>query len=365
MHKQLFKICLFALSISILTITSAAQAPIPTWYGSFSFGGQTYNYTMIGNDPHSQNMNGTTTIPVTIVPVVFTYFAGGDPKNTQDGVTFDPYEPFCGSVASGVTTVKNSPLFQPYPFYAGPSPFGGGQTSVGTTQYIDAFQRANFWKYIAQYDGTLAEYHVKFNFPMNHSLTKFDTVPGDSFSPVVADSQTPCGPKKMLTVSMSTMIQKIVDRLRSLGALNDTSMLYIFLTRNTQFDLGAAGKLGGTHSGVPGGAAIVLASIADPGIFPGAQQDVYFLAHELAEWVNNPYVHNPTPVCGPVSNLEVGDPVNGTGMSIFINGFTYTLPDLVFVAGFAREAWPPTGPDPAIPVSGGYTFFGVNPNPCH
>ncbi len=346
MQKQMLRTCLLAFSVYTLITAAAAQSPIPSWHGSFTYD-KTYTYTMIGENPNLQNANGTTIIPVKIIPVTFTYTANGQT------IIFDPNTPFCGAGTSGLTTVTNSPLFQSYPFYASPSPFGGGLTFVGNTQYVDAFQRANFWGLIAQYERSSSEYHVKFGLPQLLAPRNFNIAPGDGSSPVVVDRQTPCGTEKMLTISnMPLLINDII--VNQLGIGNDNTTLYIFLTRNTQF-VTNIGTVGGSHSqGSPNGITFVNASIADPGVFAAPQQDVYFLAHELAEWTDDPYSppFNGAPACvGGV--LEVADPVNGTGMSVFANGFTYNLPDLVFLTWFARGA-----PNPA---SGGYTFFGANP----
>jgi hypothetical protein len=47
--------------------------------------------------------------------------------------------------------------------------------------------------------------------------------------------------------------------------------------------------------------------------------DTYFAAHEINEWVNDPFGNNPTPTWGKIgqvtgcqNNLEVGDPLTGT-----------------------------------------------------
>jgi hypothetical protein len=40
-----------------------------------------------------------------------------------------------------LTLMAQSPIFQSEPFQFGP-------TAIGTTQYIDAFQRGNFWQFV-------------------------------------------------------------------------------------------------------------------------------------------------------------------------------------------------------------------------
>src|SRR5215469_13056548 len=106
----------------------AASTPLATWNGSFSYGGRTYRYNMVGSAPSS---NTATTIPVYIIPVKIVITR----RTTK--VTFDPQH----ILSNGNTVVQNtvdSPLFEKITTYT------QGGTDVGTTQYIDAFQRANF-----------------------------------------------------------------------------------------------------------------------------------------------------------------------------------------------------------------------------
>ncbi len=58
-----------------------------------------------------------------------------------------------GDSRSATTLTAQSPLFNPHNFTP-------GGTSVGSTQYIDAFQRANFWSLVTT---TSPDYHVKFH----------------------------------------------------------------------------------------------------------------------------------------------------------------------------------------------------------
>jgi hypothetical protein len=63
------------------------------------------------------------------------------------------------------------------------------------------------------------------------------------------------------------------------------------------------------------------------------------MAHEIGEWMNDPFGNNPTPlwghtgqVSGCQNNLEVGDPLTGTIVPpvVMPNGFTYHLQELAF-----------------------------------
>jgi hypothetical protein len=79
------------------------------------------------------------------------------------------------------------------------------------------------------------------------------------------------------------------------------------------------------------------------GLFPPAIEDTGVPAHEVGEWMNDPFANNPTPPWGHIgqvafcqNNLEVGDPLTGTGVPPIVmpNGFTYHLQELAFFSWF-------------------------------
>jgi hypothetical protein len=79
------------------------------------------------------------------------------------------------------------------------------------------------------------------------------------------------------------------------------------------------------------------------GFFVPSANDTAIVSHEVAEWMNDPYVINNTPawghtgqVSGCQGNLEVGDPLSGTEAPRIVgkNGFTYHLQELAFFSWF-------------------------------
>jgi hypothetical protein len=79
-------------------------------------------------------------------------------------------------------------------------------------------------------------------------------------------------------------------------------------------------------------------------IFLSPVPDVSDMSHEVAEWMNDPFGNNPTPLWGNIGqvagcqgNLEVGDPLSGTlGPPIYNpeNGFTYHMQETAFFSWF-------------------------------
>jgi len=69
------------------------------------------------------------------------------------------------------------------------------------------------------------------------------------------------------------------------------------------------------------------------------------MSHEVAEWMNDPFGNNPTKpwgnigqVSGCQNNLEVGDPLTGTGITDTLNGKTYHLQELAFFSWFYHSS---------------------------
>ena len=110
-------------------IVEAAATPLTTWNGSFTYQGTTYTYNMVGAQPST---NTSVTIPVEIIPIKIVISGH---RGVQS--TFDPSH----VLSNGKTVTNNtvaSPIFSSIPF-------SSGGVNMGTTQYIDAYQRANFW----------------------------------------------------------------------------------------------------------------------------------------------------------------------------------------------------------------------------
>jgi probable HAF family extracellular repeat protein len=112
-------------------------ATIPHWSDTFTYQGLTYKYTMVGTNP--KHGSATTTIPTVLIPIRFTF---------EDGTVVDANNDDFGR--RNIDSIISSPIFQPTNFTV-------GDVNVGNTQYGDAFQRANFWKFVSD---RARDYHV-------------------------------------------------------------------------------------------------------------------------------------------------------------------------------------------------------------
>ena len=105
-------------------------ASLQSWNGSFTYGGTNYTYNMVGAAPST---NSSATITTYIIPVKIVI--------TNRNGTKSAYDP--SHVLSNGNTVTTNTLDSP--LFDSTTTYTQGGVDVGTTQYIDAFQRANFW----------------------------------------------------------------------------------------------------------------------------------------------------------------------------------------------------------------------------
>jgi len=330
---------------------SAAGLPISIFFTESPRDFLGYTGVIVGRDPF--NGGGNVSVPTYIVPLIITTntVATGLDSNghyiTEPGVTtFDPTlgDNACLTAPNNVplTLLRQSPLFENATFN-----FGG--TEVGTTQYTDAFQRAQFWQALGDaVDG----YHtllqpvvlapVTINVPANRGLARPAELPGGA---------TRCGPHARVDIDwFDTYLNNVVlPALASQGVA--PANLPVFVGSNTVWTVGTATDpgnccIGGYHSGtftIP----IQTYSVGDFDslqLFGVGSLDSVILSHELAEWMNDPFVNNFTPAWGNTgqvvnacqNNLEVGDPLTGLEAPRIAmpNGYTYHLQELAFFSWF-------------------------------
>jgi len=294
----------------------APAATLTQWNGSFTdLTKKTVKYTQIGTDPNSTNV--TTTIPVYIIPVKFKY----PPKNGN--ATFDPKTHV---LSNGKTVIQNtiaSPIFQ-----AGVD-FNQGGTDLGNTQYIDAFQRGNFWSVVS----TNSNYHVLLGKPTvlaEKSITVSNSGQGSVFTNPFTGSGI------VGTYDINLFDAKLQTWMAGFKKINP-GVLPIFISYDIFLTSGGC-CIGGYHNAngpQPGGQTYSYATYVDSvGSF---SQDVSALSHEIGEWLDDPFVDNLVN-CHDNGIMEVGDPLEGTanygGYPYTLGGFTYNLQSLVFIGYF-------------------------------
>src|SRR6202521_1860894 len=292
----------------------APASSLVQWNGSFTdLTQKKVTYTMVGTPP-SQGSTSTT-VPVYIIPIKMVYGA------TNGNRTFDPKSHVLSNGKTVVNNIIASPTFNP-----GVN-FTQGGTNLGTTQYIDAFQRGNFWKFVHTYTG----YHVLLGTP-TVLAERTITVPaslGGVFS-------NPFGSGVIGTYDINAFDAKLQSYMKYFTQINP-GVLPLFITYDVFLTSGGC-CIGGYHNAngaQPGGQTYSHATYVDSkGSF---SQDVSALYSEIDECMDDPFADNFVH-CTDNSLMEVGDPLeNNANYGAFpytLGGFTYNLQSLVFIGYF-------------------------------
>jgi hypothetical protein len=216
-----------------------------------------------------------------------------------------------------------------------------GGVSVGKTQYTDAFQRAEWWKFTRP-GGINPQYHVLLKPVLEGARTV--TVPAghgalggtrtcrdggiDQFwwDDYLRDTLLP----RVRAAKPSTFPLFIVQDV--VNYLGDPSICCTFGYHYASTQAGATQTY-------------AWADVDVSGDYPHSAKDISVAGHEIAEWINDPFGDNYAPQWGHVgqyrdscaSKLEVADPLTGTFFKTVLHGVAYHAQDLAFWAWFYRR----------------------------
>jgi hypothetical protein len=334
-------------TINEARISAAAATTIPLWDYNITppVDNVQYSGTMVGRSPFSHGAR-TTNVPTVIVPIKIVM---------PDAGVFDPtvVDATCSPSVTPLALAQGSPVLQS-------AAFTMGATSVGTTQYPDAFQRGNFWMNVSV---TGDRYHTMLSPVTTVGVVTVNVPKGSGTTNTVTGA---CGHIGVMDINWwdPFVIGTIIPSLAAKGVSPTTLPLFLFY--NVVMNQGSA-TLGGMccilgyHSAV--GSPVQTYSVADydtTGFFPS---DISAMSHEVAEWMDDPLGTNITPnwgnigqvtVCQIPSNLEVGDPLTGISFPsvTMANGVTYSPQELAFYSWFFRQS-------PSIGVNGWYSDNGT------
>lgn len=324
-----------------------AGSSIPTWsYSVVSpIDGNTYKGQIIGANPATKP-GQVTVIPTILIPVrlVFQY-------SSTTSYIFDPTVTDSGCLGSGNYAFKltqASPLFNDATYTL-------GGTNVGNTQYVDAFQRANFWNDVSASGG--ANYHTLLGVtPMPlQTVTVTSSNTGSpngtvfSFSGLCGTNTGDVNAPGLLGVMNFNYWDPVARSIISKLGINANSFV-MFEFYNAVMSEGNPTNTAnccilGYHD-INGAQTYGTAEFEgrDQTLFSGVS-DTAGMSHEIAEWMNDPTGANPTPAWGNIgqvvgcqANYEVGDPLSGTLMPAIKmpNGFSYHVQELAFFGWFYR-----------------------------
>ena len=304
--------------------------------------GQSYPVTMVGRNAFTSTI--TTNIPTVIIPIIIKIGT----------TTFNP------TVADTTCMVapNNIPkkVFRQSPLFANHA-FTMNGVNEGATQYIDAYQRANFASRASTYHTRLSPITVA-------SAQTFSVPPGSgSVNPTSAFGNGGCGPNHNPAGVFGIMDINAFDPWVTGTALPTAhvtpNQLPILLLYNVVMSVGPPTTnncciLGyhGATGGPPNGQTYSPMEFDQTGIFGDAINDTSISAHEIGEWMDDPYGNNPTPAWGGIGqvsgcqgNLENGDPLTGTmfpGVTMATNNYTYHLQELAFRSWFYNSHFKPS-----------------------
>jgi len=331
-----------------IRIQAASSATIPLWnYNDNAYDGNSYQGMMVGRAPYAHG-HRSTTIPTYMIPVILTF--------ADTGTVFDPTAANACSPngASVISLVKGSPLFQNAPFTL-------NGVSVASTQYVDAFQRGNFWAFVR---GT--PYHTVFS-------TTPTVLPAVRVTVPTKDGSTQtgtCGSYGQMESGWwgNVLENTIFPSLASKG-VGPANFPQFILDSVVEYD-GVPSQcctLGYHDSFLNNGVFQTLSvnSFDNSGAFGGTTDT---MSHEVAEWMDDPDGSNPVPAWGAEGqvaagqcqdNLEVGDPLSegfSTPTNPFsvkmANGVTYSLQELTYFSWFY-------GDTPSLGSGGLYSDHGT------
>jgi hypothetical protein len=307
---------------------------VPNFTRSFTFGGTTFPYSMVGTDPQK---GGTTHVDTSLVTIQFFFDEFADQNGNN--IVID--------AATVVPLILNGPNFEKAGY------------GTGSTQFADAVQRAEFFNVMKP------EWHTLIAKPRMLQPVQIEVPFGVSF----VFQAGPGGP-----------IFALIDEGFFVSQLNtilqfepfQVDELAMVLTRNALFYQGGdpnnccvIGFHTAFETAVHGNRhdvqTFATASWVDAGIFldPG-RADVNFLSHEIAEWMNDPFVNNIVPPWQfPLSNppqcqaiLETGDPLEffaSDSFPVTMDGFTYHPQTEALLQWFERQV-------PSTAFQGAYSY---------
>jgi hypothetical protein len=297
---------------------------------------------MVGRSPFFHGAR-TTNIDTILIPVKISI-------TTANGTTvFDPTQPdAAGCLPNGTDTATT--LTQQSPILM-PASFSMNGVDESNTQYVDAFQRANFDSAVSD---TGNSYHTLLNLK--------NTLPAQSVTlnaPSGATTDANCGKIGVVDINAFNG-SKVPALLTSLAAQGvGPTTIPVFLFYNVVMTEGPPDQLDpldspqqpccilGFHSGVSSSSKIQLYAVSDydssQDFIFGSGLDVSVLSHEIGELYDDPQVLNKTPLWGNIGqvagcqgNLEDGDPLSGTFVPSVVmpNGVSYHLQELAFYSWF-------------------------------
>jgi hypothetical protein len=332
-------------------ITHGAEIiSIPHFTGSFTTDGVVYPFIMLGGNP---TQGGITRIHTEIIPLEFQFLdVNGELILDVDGTPLT-----LGPSAKIVQLAAESPLFQ------------DAKYSIDTTQFTDAIQQASFFPVKGR------NWHTLLTNPKVHKPVRIAVPFGKAFNqPDVIKTFAICLEFDFLGSQLVSILQSLPLNHLALFLSLDT-IVYDGIAELLACTKDAAGTVGfhtvvdrfATKANVGLQVFGYSAWLTPPAAFPFSDfEDIAFLAHEVVEAVNDPFIGTANVPGGPFTNfvpeynafggcqhtLETGDFIEGLANSSFpvtLNNFTYHPQNEQLIQWFSREV-------PSSAFQGAYSY---------
>lgn len=295
------------------------HAPPPvvlqTWSGGFTdLKGHSVTFKMVGQDPASSNTD--THIQTVLIPVIMVYGA------SNGNMTFDPRAKFTGAMGrkSVMKALLASPMFDPG------ADFMSGSIDCGQSQYIDSYQRCNFWSSVQ----TNTNYHVILDVIKIRGVRPLTINVSAAQGSVI---NNPFGSGVVGTDSISSFDGQIGSYLTSHASKITPDMFPFFVSYDIYLTSGGC-CIGGYHSARGAQSYGYTTYVDSSGAF---SEDIGAVSHEVGEWLDDPFTNNHV-FCNDNSILENGDPLVPFGQygtfTQNLNGKTWHPQELVFLPYF-------------------------------
>ena len=322
----------------------ASAVSVPTWSGSFTSGGTAYPFTMVGTDPAAGQ---ATHVPVEIIPLRLD-FAGNGCVLEDSGMAAD---------------IEASPLFTP------------ARLRTGVTQWLDEYQRSNFWSTVST---TSPGYHlildpsdipaVTMHVPAAQGIVVFDPTINRTEGFVDQD---------WFYLQLHGLLSSLHVSPTTLAAFVPYNTFVTVGNPNGCFRPPYCAYAGGFHYAFPSDNnphainTFAYATYLDLGTASPYDWGAYVLSHEILEWAADPFDHGAaiqgqaaflsntapawsSPYFGEFSCtavLEVADPLED-GIAFYVPPDQHTLADGAFLSWFARQS-------PSTAIGGRYDMGGI------
>jgi hypothetical protein len=323
---------------------------VPLWNYSIvaAQDNNTYQGSIVGRSPYYHGYRSTT-VQAYLVPVIL---------NFTNGSTLDPaaYDGCVGD--SVVDLIQNSPIFRRVDFIFSGSQ-GQNPVDAGVTQFGDATQRANFWKYVAPSSTVTLPYHT---------LLKLNTLATVSVTVPASEGSVYPGTCSYAVMDYdwwdNYVTGTLIPSLSGQGVGPTTLPIFVFDSAIMSIDGQCCAT--GDHGSYFPSQLLQTYIVADFDTSGQWEPDIETLSHEVAEWMNDPDNANLTPSWGHVGQvygcsdiLEVADGLTGTTYTVPMSGweaepdgFTYNPQELVYFSWFYDQV-------PSIGAGGWYSDQGT------